>query len=236
MKLLVINPNTTARMTERMLESARRVAPHGWDVIGETARQGASSIDGYYEDLLGAAAVCETVLCYEGKVDAFVIGCTDDPALLAARELTKVPVVGSGEASFLCAMPLGHRFSVLTTIPRSAAVIEHLLELHGVRGRCASVRVSGLTVLECEDASRTAAALEAAGRRALDEDGAEVLCLACAGMSGLAERLTAALKVPVIDPIAAATSMAVSLVAMGLRTSKACSLQTPESMRPNDAG
>lgn len=231
MRLLVINPNTTSSMTERMVESAESALPASWTVIGETAATGVDSIDGHYEDLLGAVAICEAVRKHRGNADAVVIGCTDDPGLLAARELTDVPVIGSGEASFLLAMPLGHKFSVLTTLPRSVGVIEHVLDMHGVRGRCASIRACGLTVLECEDHDRTVEALTEAGRVAVEQDGAEVLCLACAGMSGLSERLTAALGVPVIDPVAAAAAVARSLVEQGLRTSKVGSLQTPESER-----
>ena len=58
------------------------------------------------------------------------------------------PGRGLAEASFVTAMMLGHRFSVLTMLDRGVPPIHDLLRLHGVESRCASVRATGLTVLE----------------------------------------------------------------------------------------
>ncbi|GAA2613702.1 hypothetical protein GCM10009863_29290 [Streptomyces axinellae] len=63
--------------------------------------------------------------------------------------------------------------------------------------------------------------------RAVEEDRAEVICLGCGGMSGLAERVTARTGVPVVDGVTAAVTIAESLVRLGLPTSKARTYAPP---------
>ncbi|HWF49532.1 MAG TPA: aspartate/glutamate racemase family protein [Solirubrobacteraceae bacterium] len=228
MRLLVINPNASSAMTEDMVRSARAVEPDA-DITGATAGHGLPSLEGYRDDVVAAGAVIELIAAHEGSFDAAIVGCFGDPGLYAARELTEAPVVGIAEASFLTAMALGHRFSVLTTLERGAPAILDVIRLHGVESRCASVRSTGLTVLEAHgDADAAASALEREGRLAVELDRAEVLCLGCGGMVGLRERLQENLGVPVIEAISAATAFAAALVRNDLRTSKVRAFKWPE--------
>ncbi|GAA4962433.1 aspartate/glutamate racemase family protein [Actinoplanes utahensis] len=59
-----------------------------------------------------------------------------------------------------------------------------------------------------------------AARHAPDHDGSDVIVLGCAGMAGLCAEVSAALGVPVVDGVSAATLLVQSLVTSGLRTSK----------------
>jgi allantoin racemase len=56
--------------------------------------------------------------------------------------------------------------------------------------------------------------------RAVTEDGADVICLGCAGMAGVTEAISAKLGVPAVDGVAAAVALAQALVGLGLTTSK----------------
>lgn len=228
-RILLINANTTASMTEEMLVSARSVAGADCQVFGVTAEHGVASIDGFHDELLGGAAVAAAIREQAGSYDAAVIACFGDPALDAARELSDAPVVGIAEASFAYAITLGRRFSVLTTLERGVTPIEDVVHRHGFRERCASVRASGLSVLEADaDPGAAAEALERIGRRAIDDDGADVLCLGCGAMVGLRERLEERLGVPIVEPVPAGITLAESLVRCGLRTSKARGYKLPE--------
>ena len=228
MRVLLINANTTEAMTAEMLDGARRVASHDTEILGVTAAHGVASIDGHHDELLGAVAVTEAIRANE-DYDAAVIACYGDPGLYAARELAHVPVVGIAEASFLTAMTLGHRFSVLTTLDRGVPPIEDNIARYGLASRCASVRPTNMTVLEADaDPMAAADALEEAGARAITRDGADVLCLGCGGMVGLRERLETALGVPVVEGVPAAVAMVEGLVRCGLRTSKARGFKVPE--------
>jgi allantoin racemase len=66
---------------------------------------------------------------------------------------------------------------------------------------------------------------------AVTEDGAEVICLGCAGMAGLEEAIHAATGVPVVDGVRAALALVRSLVDSGLQTSKH-NLYRPVDRRP----
>lgn len=231
-RILLVNVNTTASMTVEMVDAARRVASPDCEIVGTTAQHGVASIDGYHDEVLGAMAASSAIQENAGSFDAAVIACFGDPGLEASRELSDAPVVGIAEASFVAAIALGRRFSVLTTLDRGVPPIEDVVRRHGFRERCASVRASGLSVLEA-DASPEAAAdeLERIGRRAIVDDGAEVLCLGCGGMVGLRERLEGRLGVPVVEPVPAAIALAEGLVRCGLRTSKSRGYKQPE---PNE--
>jgi allantoin racemase len=229
MRLLLINPNTSASMTEDMVASAQTIAPEA-EIIGVTAAHGVAAIDGYRDDVLAATAVIEAIAENAGEFDGAIVGCFGDPGLFAARELTDAPVVGIAEASFLTAMTLGRKFSVLTTLDRGAPTILDLVRVHGVESRCASVRATELTVLEAHgDADAAADALEREGRLALELDKAEVLCLGCGGMVGLRERLESNLSIPVVEAVPAAVGLLTGLVRNGLHTSKARAFKWPEA-------
>lgn len=58
------------------------------------------------------------------------------------------------------------------------------------------------------------------GKKAIEEDGAEVLILGCTGMTGMAQKLSEALGVYVIDPLPTAVKLAETLVSLKLSQSK----------------
>jgi allantoin racemase len=100
-------------------------------------------------------------------------------------------------------------------------LIEERLEVAGLRARCASVRASGLAVLDLEqDEAAAVDAIAEQAALAVTEDRAEVICLGCGGMAGLAERVVKRTGVPVVDGVSAAVTIAESLVRLGLSTSK----------------
>jgi allantoin racemase len=110
---------------------------------------------------------------------------------------------------------------VVTTLDRAVPLIEDRLKLAGLDARCASVRASGLGVLELEEhPDRAVEAIVEQSRRAVEDDKAEVIVLGCGGMAGLDEQIRRSLGVPVVDGVAAAVTIAESLVRLGLSTSK----------------
>ena len=59
-------------------------------------------------------------------------------------------------------------------------------------------------------------------------DGADVICLGCAGMSGMDKRLTADLSVPVLDGVICALKFLEGMVHYGISTSKRLAYAKPE--------
>ncbi|WP_158816353.1 aspartate/glutamate racemase family protein [Methylocapsa sp. S129] len=222
MKLLVVNPNTSAGMTARIGEAARAAASAGTQIAAVNPSSGPASIEGYFDEAFAVPGMLEEIIKGEtAGIDAFVIACFDDTGLEAARCCASGPVIGIGEAAFHLATLIAHRFSVVTTLSRSIAPIEANLVKYGLDRRCARVRACDVPVLALDDAASGARAkLSAEIGRAKAQDGADAIVLGCAGMADLAASLAREHGLPVIDGVAAAVKLAEALVALGHATSK----------------
>ena len=230
--ILVVNVNTTASMTDAIAASARAAARPGTEVVALTPRVGAESCEGNFESYFAALAVMNEVVAYDGPFDAVVQAGFGEHGREGLQELLDVPVVDITEAAGHVASLLGHRYSVVTTLDRAVPLIEDRLLLAGLDRRCASVRSSGLSVLELEeDPERAVKVIVAEAQRAVQDDKAEVICLGCGGMAGLDEAVHAATGVPVVDGVSAAVQLAESLVALGLSTSKVRTYAPPRPKR-----
>ncbi|GAB3519733.1 aspartate/glutamate racemase family protein [Arthrobacter monumenti] len=228
MRILVVNVNTTEAMTEAIGRQAAAVAAPGTEIVPLTPLFGADSVEGNYESYLAAVAVMETVRSYDGPFDAVIQAGYGEHGREGLQELLDVPVVDITEAAASTAQFLGHKYSVVTTLDRTVPLIEDRLKLAGLFDRCASVRASGLGVLELEqDHDATVKAIVAESILAVERDKAEVICLGCGGMAGLNERVVEHTGVPVVDGVAAAVTIAESLVRMGLSTSKVRTFAPP---------
>ena len=228
MRILVVNVNTTASITDTIAEQARAVAAPGTEIVGLTPYFGAESVEGNFESYLAAIAVMDRVMAYDQPFDAVIQAGYGEHGREGLQELLDVPVVDITEAAASTAMFLGHAYSVVTTLDRTVPLIEDRLKLAGLYARCASVRASGMAVLELEE--NPLAAMEAIVRQAelaIHEDKAEVICLGCGGMAGLDEQIRQRTGVPVVDGVTAAVTIAESLVRLGLSTSKIRTYATP---------
>jgi allantoin racemase len=220
-RILVVNVNTTESMTALIGEQARAAASPGTEIVAVTPRFGPASVESILESHLSAVGVLDAVLHAPGPYDAVILAGFGELGREALQELVEVPVVDITDAAAHLACLLGRSFAVVTTVQRTVPAIEDRLTLAGLRARCVAVRAIQLNVLDLEaDLDATAAAITAAATRAVLDDGAEVICLGCAGMAGLAERVSAQVGVPVVDGVTAAVALAESLHTLGLRTSK----------------
>jgi allantoin racemase len=222
MRILVVNPNTTSAMTEKIGHAARAAAATGTEIIAVNPPDGPVSIEGYYDEAFSVPGLLAEIAKGEALgVSAHIIACFDDTGLEAARSLASAPVIGIGQAAFHLASMLGHRFVVVTTLSRSIAAIETNLLKCGLATRCAKIRACEVPVLALDDpASNASAQIGAEIERAKREDNAEVIVLGCAGMAELAARLSEQHGLPVIDGVASAVKLAEAFGALGLKTSK----------------
>jgi allantoin racemase len=232
MRILVANVNTTESITEAIADSAPSVASPGTDIVGITPRFGADSCEGNFESYLAAIAVMDAILAYPEPYDAVIQAGYGEHGREGLQELLEVPVVDITEAAASTAMYLGHRFSVVTTLDRTVPLIEDRLKLAGLDQRCASVRASGLGVLELEsDPERAVKAIVEQSTRAVADDHAEVICLGCGGMAELEEQVREATGVPIVDGVRSAVTIAEGLVRMGLSTSKVLTYAPPREKK-----
>lgn len=223
MRLLVVNPNTSREMTDAIHRAAEAAVGPGVSVETVCATSGPRSIEGHVDEAVSMLGTLEWVLRRIDDVDAFVFACfSAHLAIDATRELTRKPVLGIAEAAMALASLVGHRFSIVTTSPRWKPLLEDAVRKYGYETRCASVRSSGLAVLDLEALPREQVIERLVGEatRAVHDDGAEAIVLGCAGMADLEARLRESLDVPIVESVAAGVTLACTLGRLGLGTSK----------------
>ena len=219
-EIIVINPNTTASMTDRIRAVAADTAGTRLNLTVLNPDHGPASIEGFYDEAMSMAGLLEVISAYP-KADGFVIACFDDTGLDAARCLTSAPVVGIGEAAYHMASMIANKFGVVTTLSRSVPALEHNLMRYGLAARCSGVRASDIPVLELEAGNSDALSrINAEVRQAIDVDKAEAIVLGCAGMSDLQAHLAQKHQVPVLEGISCAIRLVESMIALGLENSK----------------
>lgn len=235
MKILVVNPNTTASMTETIGAAARAVASPGTEVVAVTSPMGPASIEGYYDEAFAVPGLIAAIAEGErGGAEAAIVACFDDTGLDAARCAAGVPVIGICEAALVTAGQIAKRVAVVTTLARSVVPLQELVRRYGYAER---VRVSACDVAVLaldEPGSGAREKLEAEIAKAV-EAGAEAVVLGCAGMADLARALSERFGLPVVDGVAAAVKQAEALVALGLKTSRVGAYARPAPKRYDGA-
>ena len=229
MHIRVINPNTTQAMTDTIGTAATAVAATGTRISATQPGSGPVSIESHFDEAVSVIGVIDEIRAGEREgVDAYVIACFGDPGLNAARELTRAPVIGIAEAAFHAATLISTRFSVVTTLPRTTIIAEHLLDSYGMASRCRRVRAADIPVLELEE--NPDLALERIIEECLkakQEDGIGAIVLGCGGMADLTPQISAAVGLPIVEGVTAAVKLAEALVGLGLQTSKHGDLDFP---------
>ncbi len=230
MRILIVNPNTTASMTEKIGAAARSVANPETEIVAVNPGMGPVSIEGYYDEAFSLPGLLDEIAKGQKQgFDGFVIACFDDTGLNAARALAKEPVIGICEAAMHAASFVGERMSVVTTLKRSVPVIEDLARRYGVAERC-KVRAADVAVLALEDPESDARErIREQIRLAVQEDEADTIILGCAGMADLAATLSEEFSLPVIEGVAAAAKLMEALVGLGLKTGKAGGYAAPRA-------
>ena len=107
--------------------------------------------------------------------------------------------------------------------------MEDVISRYGLEQKCASIRCTDMEVLEFEsDPEKGAIELYEESVKAIEEDGAEAICLGCAGMVEFTADLEKRLGVPVFDGVTAAVKIAESLVDLGKTTNKNLYVNYPQ--------
>lgn len=168
----------------------------------------------YYETLVLPDIVHLIIDAERRGFDAAIIGCFYDLGLQEGREVAERMVVTAPcEASSLLAASLGSTFSIIVGRRKWIPQMRNTVRAYGLESRLASFRALDLGVLDYHaDERETERRFSDAGRRAIDEDGAEVLVLGCTASAGFFARLQETLGVPVIDSAIAAVKQAEHLI------------------------
>jgi allantoin racemase len=184
-------------------------------------RAGTTVLDSHYEAALAEAFCLEAGESAEEEgYHAVCVNSMSDSGLQALRSRLRIPVTGPGRSSFYLAADLGRKFSVVTMWQRWHWIYEKLAKETGLENRLASVRDIDVRPDTQELLSGKEdfvfGLLEEQCRKAIDEDGADVIVLGSTTMHQSHRYLAERLEVPVLNPGLVAFKQCETLLDLGL--------------------
>ncbi len=206
MRILWINPigtNAFDADTLKILSEAKRTGTQV-DLVSLPADRPRHLEYHAYEGLVVADIVRLTFEA-ANQYDAIVIGCFYDVGLREAREVSgRAIVTAPCQSATAIASNLGNTFSVLVGRRKWVPKMSENVRQYGHGHRMVSMRPLDLGVHDFQaDHDRTCDCLLTEGRKAIQEDGAEVIILGCTAEYGFHEKMQCELGVPVIDAVLA---------------------------------
>jgi len=212
----VINPNSNKAVTQSMARALGLLKTTGAIEIDCVTIEGAPFGIASDLEIEAAAPLVHDFVAQDTSAQALIIACYSDPGLLLARTVTDKPVFGIGECAVLTALALGRRFGVISISDWSVARHRCNLRDLSLDGRCAGDRPLGISVAEAVGSEDTLEKLIRVAMELRDVDGADVLITACAGMVKHRWELEQAVGIPVVEPVLAASSLALGVVHSGV--------------------
>ncbi|MEN4918717.1 aspartate/glutamate racemase family protein [Achromobacter spanius] len=217
-RLLVVNGNTTAALTDSLAGQARAFLGAAVQLRSVTAPFGPPYIASRADAAISAHAVLAAVereaAQAEQPFEACVLACFGEPGIGAVRERLNAPVVGMAEASIMTAMQRGDRYAIVTVGQRWPAMLREQIRQLGVESRCAGIHALPGNALDYATRSSDSAAAVAAALDKAAEQGADVVIVAGAALAGYLPSLPRAPRVPVIDSFRAALAQALALASL----------------------
>lgn len=212
MKLLLVNPNTTQAVTDRLAAAARKSASRGTRIVAVTGTSGPAVVTSRAHNLRAARTCVELAKAHAPGCDAVLLGISLDTALKRLRATLDVPVIGMTEAGCVFASMLAPRFAVLTFGAQMVPLYRDLVRGYGFGPRLAGVAAVALhpTAVFSQPAKVRSETLKAA--RMLARKGAGAIVLAGAVYAGMSRSLQPASPVPMVDGIQSAVAAAESLL------------------------
>lgn len=204
MRLLIINPNTSPGMTDKVARAAPAVVPPATDIITASGRFGPAYIASWAAFAVASHAAIDAYAAHGADCDAVLLACFGDPGLEALREVSPVPVVSLIDAACAEAATGGRRFTILTGGERWGPMLAVMLRSRQLDGQLASIRTLAPTGGSiAADPAATHQLFIDTCRKAISEDGAEAIILGGAGLMGIAAAIQPQVPVPVICSVEA---------------------------------
>jgi len=187
-------------------------------------KAGPALFDSYHDWALAEVALFDAgKTAQEEGYDAVCIDTMSDSGMNPLRSVLDIPVIGPGRASYLTALLLGNRFSVLTQWDPWIGLYKKGLAEYGLADKCASIR-SIDTPPDVENllGGKEEVVFPKLRDAALSciEDGAEVICMGSTTMHQAVPYLRENLPVPVINPGPLTYKLAEFLLGLGLSHSR----------------
>lgn len=223
MRIKVVVPVSTDIWNEMIEEAYNKYKDPDTKITIVNIKKGPESIEMIYDEVWAELeALLEAEKAEKEGYDAVIDYCFGDPGLIAIKEALDIPVVGLCEPSIHIASTLGRKFSIVSVGGAKAkGMVLEKIKSYGLEHKLASIRLTEIKVLDIKkDFNKLVEALYEEAKKAVEEDGADVIVLGCGSLLNIAEILQKRLGVPVIDPGLAALKYTEMLVKLGLKHSK----------------
>ena len=209
MRLLIVNPNTSAGVTARIDAAAQMIAGPGDAFTTISAAFGPHLIVTDADARQAADGVCAAVAAHRDPVQGIVLASFGDTGAETVRAVRPgLPVAGLAGAAFAAARAMGGPVGIVTFAPSVLPGLRDMARRHGLPDDRA--RFAALDLPSPGDpgtvANRHGAALAALARD-MAADGAAVIVTGGGPLAGLARRIDAEVPVPVIDGVQAAIGL-----------------------------
>jgi len=206
-RILAINPNSNESVTEGLRESLQEFNSSA-DIECCTLEEGPFGIE-TGEDIANVIPLVLQKISESPEFDVYVIACYSDPGLAECKVMFSKPVFGMQRSAIEKAISIGDKFGVLALSEQS--IERHLAYMRGLGldGQLAGELSLDISVDEAANDAASFGKIISQGRRLIDESGADVLILGCAGMASHRKPSEKVLLVPVIEPAQAAVSIAI---------------------------
>lgn len=168
----------------------------------KAVESGPISIESAVEEDIASGEVLKAIIKFQEHYDAIVLGCAGDPGLRAARELSKIPVIGPAEASIALSFLIGDRYGIIVPLDRDIPTFRALTVKYGFNHRLATIVPLNVPVLELgKNIDLIKTRLKNTCDKAVEE-GAEVLILGCMSLAFISadELVKDSVRVPILNP------------------------------------
>ncbi|MDM7480628.1 MAG: aspartate/glutamate racemase family protein [Halomonas sp.] len=209
MRLLVINPNSSASVTHHIAAAARLAAAPDDEIWAVEAIGAPPLIVDEADARRAEQAVVNTVRGIEQPMDGVIVASFGDTGADALRAFLPCPVVGIGHAALLTAAALGGPFAMVSFAPAVVPSMRAVVESYGMQHLLSDIYVIDMPLPEAPGDIQlvTADALLALCRRVEAQGECRSIILAGGPLAGLAAQFSAQLSLPVIDAPTAAVHL-----------------------------
>ncbi|MDD2281965.1 MAG: aspartate/glutamate racemase family protein [Eubacteriales bacterium] len=203
-KILLINPNSSEKMTSDIQDTVSRLNISDIAVTVVKMPDAPEVLESFVDYTVAGTEVIKYLnqLQATGKqYDGVLLACFGDPCLYALKEICQVPVIGIAECAMSIALLLGFKFSILASSTKAKPMMEATVKAYGLEARMASVETFNLPIADFVNDKEVLRNSILNSSKAAKAKGAEVLLLGCAGMTMIGDEIEALVGIPVIDPI-----------------------------------
>ncbi len=199
-RIMVLNPNTSSRITELLRRAALKAAPPDCAIVARSVAAGPAALR-EAADLGVAEREVLAVVRTQTDLDGLVISAFGDPGFEKTQAAAGFPVVGLGASGMTAAEALG-QFVILTLGPQMDKHLRARVSQLGLAGHLIGIRFLEADIPDVAEAPERFLSEIKAQAEVAAAQGAQALLLGGAPFTGLGHLVRA--PIPVIDGLRAA--------------------------------